>query len=292
MEVIERTVVLPENQSFIIRQIELKNNRGVIHNHNNKYELNFIVDAVGRRFVSGNIANFWPGDLLFMAPGVPHCWEIDNKEDEPTAITIHFKDEFLEKALNHIPELNFMNDLMKRARYGLHLKEYETEKLMKLFTALMHHESSFESYIRVLEILKFISQINEAETLEVEEFNWDTDLPQNQRLKKVYEYVFFNFKDSIKLNEVASQVGISEGAFCSFFKKSTKKTFSHFIKEVRIGYACKLLSEDNDMSISQICFESGYNNLANFNRQFKEIIGTNPKDYRGRAQNRLSGSIG
>jgi AraC-like DNA-binding protein len=81
---------------------------------------------------------------------------------------------------------------------------------------------------------------------------------------------------------VASQVGITEGAFCSFFKKSTKKTFSHFIKEVRIGYACKLLSEDEDMSISQICFESGYNNFANFNRQFREIAGTNPKTYRER----------
>lgn len=284
MDVIERTVVLPENQSFIIKQIELKNNRGVIHNHSNKYELNFIVDAVGRRFVAGNIANFWPGDLLFMAPGVPHCWEIDNKEDEPMAITIHFNDEFLETALNYIPELGFIKDLLKKSRHGLHLKGYNRESLVELFTGLMNHDSSFESYIKVLEILKFISQIEEAETLGVAEFNLDTDLPQNQRLKKVYEYVFLNFKNSIKLNEVASQVGITEGAFCSFFKKSTKKTFFHFIKEVRIGYACKLLSEDNDMSISQICFESGYNNFANFNRQFKEITGLNPRTYRNRAK--------
>jgi len=282
MDVIERTVVLPENQSFIIRQIELKNNRGVIHNHSNKYELNFIIDAVGRRFVSGNISNFWPGDLLFMAPGVPHCWEIDNKEDEPRAITIHFKNEFLDSALNHIPELGFIRELLKKSRNGLHLKGYNRARIEELFNGLMNQEGSFESYLKVLEILKFISQIEDTETLEVAEFNWDTDLPQNQRLKKVYEYVFFNFKNSIKLNEVASQVGITEGAFCFFFKKSTKKTFSHFIKEVRIGYACKLLSEDNDLSISQICFESGYNNFANFNRQFKEITGTNPKTYRYR----------
>jgi len=281
-EVIERTVVLPENQSFIIRQIELKNNRGVIHHHSNKYELNFIIDAVGRRFVSGHIANFSPGDLLFMAPGVPHCWEIDNKDDEPKAITIHFKDKFLETALNYIPELSFIKELLHKSRHGLLLKAYNREKLEELFKGLMELNSPFESYLRALEILKFISQIDNNETLEVAEFNWNTDLPQNQRLKKVYEYVFFNFKNSIKLNEVASQVGITEGAFCSFFKKSTKKTFSHFIKEVRIGYACKLLSEDEDMSISQICFESGYNNFANFNRQFREIAGTNPKTYRER----------
>jgi len=282
MEVIERPVVLPENQSFLIRQIELKNNRGVIHSHLNKYELNYIVDAVGRRFVSGNIANFCPGDLLFMAPGVPHCWEIDNKEEEPTAITIHLQEEYLEAAMKFIPELSFLKELLQKSRHGLHLKGYNTEHLMELFTELMHLESSFESFIKVLKILKFISKIEDSETLEVAEFNWDADLPQNQRLKKVYEYVFFNFKDSIKLKEVASQVGITEGAFCSFFKKSTKKTFSHFIKEVRIGYACKLLHEDKDRTISQICFESGYNNFANFNRQFKEITGTNPKNYRNR----------
>ena len=108
MEVIERTVVLPENQSFIIRKIELKNNKGVIHHHGNKYELNFIIDAVGRRFVAGNISNFWPGDLLFMAPGVPHCWEIDNKDEDPMAITIHFKEELLNSVASLIPELGFL----------------------------------------------------------------------------------------------------------------------------------------------------------------------------------------
>ncbi len=284
MTVIERTVILPEYQSFIIRQIELKNNLGVIHNHSNKYELNFIINAIGRRFVSGNISNFWPGDLLFMAPGVPHCWEIDNKEDQPKAITIHFKDEFLESSLNLIPELGFLKELLKKAGYGLHLNRFDKERLMELFTGLMFHEGSFESLVTVLEILKFISQIEDSETLEVAEFNWDTEQPHNQRLKKIYEYVFYNFKSSIKLNEVASHVGITEGAFCSFFKKNTKKTFSHFIKEVRIGYACKLLREDSDIPISHICFDSGYNNFANFNRQFKEITGTNPKTYRVRAQ--------
>lgn len=282
IDVIERPVILSENQSYIIRKINLINNRGVIHHHSNKFELNFIVDAVGRRFVSGNIANFWPGDLLFMAPGVPHCWEIDNKEDKPTAITIHLKDKFLESAMKYIPELDFINDSLRKSHQGLHLKGYDKVRLLELLNGLMQGDGSFDGFIKFLEILKFISKIEDNETLEVAEFNWNTDLPQNQRLKKVYEYVFFNFKNSISLNEVASQVGITEGAFCSFFKKSTKKTFSHFIKEVRIGFACKLLREDEDMPISHICFDSGYNNFANFNRQFKEITGTNPKSYRDR----------
>jgi AraC-like DNA-binding protein/quercetin dioxygenase-like cupin family protein len=280
MEVIERTVVLPENQSFIIRQIDLRNNKGIIHSHSNKYELNYIVDGFGRRFVAGNIANFTPGDLLFMAPGIPHCWEIDNKEANPTAITIHFKEDFLEKALSTIPELGFLKNLLKKSESGLHLKGADNTKVLRLLRDLMTIESSYRSLVQVLDILKFIANIEHEETLKIAEFKWDTDLPQNHRLKKIYEYVFFNFKENIRLNEAASIIGITEGAFCVFFKKNTKKTFSNFIKEVRIGYACKLLSEDNDMTISQICFDSGYNNFANFNRQFKEIAKVSPKEYR------------
>jgi AraC-like DNA-binding protein/quercetin dioxygenase-like cupin family protein len=284
MEVIERKVLLPEHQSFIIRQIELKDNQGVIHCHNNKYELNYIIDAVGRRFVSGNIGNFGPGDLLFMAPGVPHSWEIDNKDEGPQAITIHFLNEIFDETIHNIPELGFIKDLLRKSQRGLHLKQYNEGKLMDLFQESMNSQSSFNGFILVLEILKFISQIEDSEMLEVAEFNWNTDLPQNQRLQKVYEYVFFNFQNSLKLGEVASKLGLTEGAFCAFFKKSTRKTFSHFVKEVRIGYACKLLREDPDKPISQICFDSGYNNFANFNRQFKEISGLNPKAYRDRIQ--------
>jgi YesN/AraC family two-component response regulator len=284
MDVIERKVLLPEHQSFIIRQIELKNNQGVIHCHNNTYELNYIMDAVGRRFVSGNIANFRPGDLLFMAPGVPHCWEIDNKDDGPQAITIHFQSELFEEVVQNIPELGFIKELLKKAQRGLHLRQFNNDRLMELFRESMQSQSSFNSFILVLEILKFISRIKDSETLEVAEFSWNGDLPQNQRLQKVYEYVFYNFQNSVKLSEVSSKLGLTEGAFCAFFKKSTRKTFSHFVKEVRIGYACKLLREKPDQPISQICFESGYNNFANFNRQFKEISGLNPKAYRNRAQ--------
>ena len=145
LEVIERTVIIPENQSFMIRQVELKNNQGVIHNHSNKYELNFIIDAVGRRFVSGNISNFSPGDLVFMAPGVPHCWEIDNKYEEPRAITIHLKDIFLDTLMDCIPELGFLKDLLKKSRYGLHLKSYDKAKLEQHFSKLIRYESSFDS---------------------------------------------------------------------------------------------------------------------------------------------------
>lgn len=283
MEIIERTVVLPDNQSFLIRELELKHNKGIIHTHN-KYELNFIVDAVGRRFISGNISKFLPGDLVFMAPGVPHCWEIDNKEINPKAIVIHFNREFFEQYVLNIPEFLFLQQLVKKSKYGLFIKGGHPQILENMLSKILNSEGSFESLLLILELLKYLALVNDYQTLENPDFQWDPSLPQNNRLKKIYEYVFFNFQGEIRLSEVSSLLGITEGAFCAFFKKNTKKTFSDFIKDVRIGYACKLLKQDTDKPISDVCYESGYNNFANFNRQFKEITGISPKEYRLRAK--------
>jgi len=283
MEIIERTVVLPENQSFLIRELELKNNKGIIHTHN-KYELNFIVDAIGRRFISGNISRFLPGDLVFMAPGVPHCWEIDNKEINPKAIVIHFNREFFEQYIMNVPEFLFVQQLVKKSKYGLFIKGVDSIRLQNTFNELIQSDGNFESLIQILGLLRYIALANDYQTLENPDFQWDPSLPQNNRLKKIYEYVFFNFQGEIRLNEVSSLLGITEGAFCAFFKKNTKKTFSDFVKDVRIGYACKLLVQDEDKPISEVCYDSGFNNFANFNRQFKEITGISPKDYRTRTK--------
>ncbi|NQU35912.1 MAG: hypothetical protein HQ521_22000, partial [Bacteroidetes bacterium] len=180
MEIIERTVVLPENLSFIIRELELKHNKGIIHTHN-KYELNFIVDAIGKRFVSGNISKFLPGDLVFMGPDVPHCWEIDNKENNPKAITIHFNREFFEQFLINVPELLFLQQLVKKSHHGLFIRGGDPQKLHALLSELLNVESSFESILGILKLLKYIVHKSDFQTLESPGFQWEVDVPQNQR---------------------------------------------------------------------------------------------------------------
>jgi YesN/AraC family two-component response regulator len=95
----------------------------------------------------------------------------------------------------------------------------------------------------------------------------------------VYQYIMKNFKDEITLNSVSSIANLTPPAFCNFFKKRTQKSFSRFLNEVRIGHACQLL-ESESKTISSVCFESGYQNFANFNKFFKEITGKTPSQYR------------
>ena len=81
------------------------------------------------------------------------------------------------------------------------------------------------------------------------------------------------------MEEAAAVLNMAPSSFCRYFKKKTDLTFMEYVKSVRVGIAAKLLAE-TDKQITQICFESGYNNLANFNHYFKHIMGKTPSDYR------------
>jgi AraC-like DNA-binding protein len=279
MQAIENKVLFPNNQSYYLKVADLKNNKGIIHTHN-AYELNFIVDAIGKRFVAGYISNFRPGDFVFMSPGVPHCWEIENKDINPTAFTLYIKNDFFNENLLTIPELDFLNFLIKKSGQGIYINSHDNQLIISQFNEIKNCENSFQNLINILSLFKRISSYDIKKIPGNAEYVWNADSPNNFRIKKIYEYVFYNFKNEIKLNEVSSLIGLSEGAFCVFFKNNTKKTFSNFLKEVRIGYACKLLHSDIDRPISDVGFDCGYNNLANFNRQFKEVTNITPKDYR------------
>jgi transcriptional regulator GlxA family with amidase domain len=102
---------------------------------------------------------------------------------------------------------------------------------------------------------------------------------ENDRINVVYDYSFTNFKRKIELEEIAAVAGISPNSFCRYFKSRTKKTYSQFIIEIKVGYACKLLI-DNKYSVKQICYESGFNNFASFHKYFKLITNKSPLDYK------------
>jgi AraC-like DNA-binding protein len=100
-----------------------------------------------------------------------------------------------------------------------------------------------------------------------------------EKINKVYEYVFQNIQEGIRLEDASSVLNMAPSSFCRFFKKKTGLSFMEYVKNVRVGIAAKLLAE-TDKQITQICFESGYNNLANFNHYFKANMGKTPSDYR------------
>lgn len=278
MEFVCEKIFVPNNHSFISRRLPLSSNAR-IHSHKN-FELNYITSGVGRRIVGDNISGFEKGDLVLLGPDLPHCWEVLDTEEgkEPMCIVTHFSENIIDSDFFKMPELEKVVALLKLANRGIRFKiENDTE--IRQILDEMSESQGLEYYIGLLKIFNSLIKIEDWERLS-NPMNRSSVFSKNiEKVNKVYEYVFQNIQEGIRLEEASAVLNMAPSSFCRFFKKKTGHTFMEYVKNVRVGIAAKLLAE-TDKQITQICFESGYNNLANFNHYFKANMGKTPSDYR------------
>lgn len=138
-----------------------------------------------------------------------------------------------------------------------------------------------EGHHRVVLLMEALSAIGSCSNLTyLSSIGFKQDLveAENDRINTIYDYSIRNFRNKIQLEEIAAMANISPNSFCRYFKSRTRKTFSQFLIELRVGHACKLLIENN-LSIKQICYESGFNNFTSFHKYFKMITGKSPLTY-------------
>lgn len=278
MEFVVEKIYVPNNHSFISRKLPLSSNAR-IHSHKN-FELNYITSGTGRRIVGDNISGFEKGDLVLLGPELPHCWEMLDTTDgeDPTCIVTHFSENVVDSDFFKMPELEKVVALLKQANRGIRFKTEDDSEIREILTELSESEG-LEYYISLLKVFNNLIKIEDRERLS-NPMNRSSVFSKNiEKINKVYEYVFQNIQEGIKLEEASAVLNMAPSSFCRFFKKKTGLTFMEYVKNVRVGIAAKLLAE-TDKQITQICFESGYNNLANFNHYFKANMGKTPSDYR------------
>ncbi|MEI6679619.1 MAG: AraC family transcriptional regulator [Mariniphaga sp.] len=279
MEIIYEKIFVSHNYSFITRKLQLASNLTKIHSHRN-FELNYILSGSGKRIVGNSISGYTDGDLVLLGPNIPHCWDNQHADQETVSecIVTHFNENIISSDFFNIPELEQVVSLLKNANNGIWFKGKKTEKVglaLRKMVAL----KGLERYIELLKVFHLLLQIDERENLALPSSppnSFDTDQDQ---INKIYEYVFNNIQTGIKLKEASALVFKEPGSFCRYFKKKTNQTFMDYVKNVRIGLAAKLLAE-TDKQITQICYECGYNNLANFNHYFRVIMQKTPSEYR------------
>ncbi|HDZ06742.1 hypothetical protein LCGC14_0292650 [marine sediment metagenome] len=278
MEFVFERIFVPNNHSFISRKLPLSTNAR-IHSHKN-FELNYITSGTGRRIVGDNISGFETGDLVLLGPDLPHCWELldAEKNEPPTCIVTHFSENIINSDFFKMPELEKVVDLLKQSNRGIRFKVENDTEIREILSE-MSETKGLEYYIGLLKIFNSLIKIEDREKLS-NPMNQSSVFSKNiDKINKIYEYVFQNIQEGIKLEEASSVLNMAPSSFCRFFKKKTGLTFMEYVKNVRVGIAAKLLAE-TDKQITQICFESGYNNLANFNHYFKANMGKTPSDYR------------
>jgi len=248
--------------------------------HHPEYELILISGSVGTRFMGDSIKKFTETELVLIGPHLPHCWKEDptNTNPDATAYVIHFSESFLGKAFFDIPEGRLIKQLLERSQLGLRFfGEVEgacISKIQKTFET-----SDFDRVLSLLDLLNLLAKAETYEQLSSAGFTEQIIENQSYRINKVLEYTLENFTKPIDLKTISDLACMSRTAFCRFFKKSTGKTYFDFLKEIRVGHACKLLQE-TDESINFVAYSCGYENISNFNRQFKEFLHISPLKYR------------
>ena len=265
--------------SFITRRLKMDPNSDKIHWHKN-FELNYIYSGSGRRIVGNHISSYTKGDLVLLGPDISHCWQVlePGPDGKGECIVTHFYENIISSNFFNIPELSEVVSLLKEADSGILFKGPNTKKVAGSLKMMVKTEG-LERYIELLKVFSLLLQITDREYLALPSAMPNTYIKDREQIDKIYEYVFRNVQNGIKLKDAAQLVYMEPSSFCRYFKKKTNQTFIDYVKSVRIGIAARLLAE-TDKQITRICYECGYNNLANFNHYFKVVMKKTPSEYR------------
>jgi len=269
------------NRSFGVEKHSFSHFLKMWHYHP-ELELIYSIKGKGTRFVGDSIEEFKNGDVVLIGKNLAHMWLSDkeyfeeNSKLKSESIVFHFKEEFMGVSSFEFPEAYSILQLFDRAKYGIKFLN-PGKKLMKKIEKILT-KKGFERTLILLQILHILSEHDDYELLASKGYIENTNLKSAKNFTKVYEHIFKNFHTDISLNDVAELAHMNPTAFSRSFKRIHQKNFSKYLNEIRIGYACKLLTE-NRYSITTICYESGYNSLSNFNRQFKTITGRSPSEF-------------
>jgi AraC-like DNA-binding protein len=239
-----------------------------------EFEIVYVLKSSGRRFVADSIT--------LMGSYLPHFWKSDVPDDAENAsrvnaIVVQFHKDFFREEINSYPEFHRISELLKRAERGIHFSKTSGEKIGKMLKRLL----KLNGLDRMLYFIKLMDTMARTENYRIlasKAYLLEEHKELNNRLDKIMHFINTNYQRKITQDEVASKIGMTTAAFCRYFKEKTGKGFIFFVNEMRIGYACKLLIE-NHLSISQVCFECGFNNISNFNRMFKRQTEYTPGEY-------------
>jgi AraC-like DNA-binding protein len=268
------------DQSFYVKREHVPHHEGNWHYHE-EYELIYILRGEGLRIVGDSLSNFGPPQLALVGPWLPHLWKnVESPEDDVSVdlIIVKFNQLLSGWDIFSLPEFEGIFNLLKLSKQGLIFGENTIALVHQILFDLSKAEGA-EKIIHLLNVLKILSESEDFETISSPDFMIPTTVLGENRLSRIINFISNNFTKEISLDELALEAAMTPSSLCRFFKNRTNKTIFQFINEFRISKACQMLIPGNK-SVSEICFESGFNSLTTFNRVFKELKKNTPREYK------------
>lgn len=270
--------------SIHVKEIRERSLSDQLHYHN-AYEISLILMGNGRRIVGDSVDRFTDGDLTVMPPYMPHATytepkhHIINNDQSIHAIVVYFMPDWFNE--NHYNTVDFapFRNLFEQLKKGIKVQYHNYDKIVGLLLQMSRTESGLDNILTLLQVLRELSSVEDFTHLASPFYSFSNKDENIEKINKIYKYVMENFTNKISLDEVAEIAFMTPPAFCKYFRHKTNKTFTNFVNEIRIGYACELLINSND-DISNIAFLSGFNNFTSFNKNFKKFTKVTPSEYR------------
>src|SRR5687768_17392350 len=245
-------------------------------------ELIFFLEGETNAVIGDGFQHFKSGDLVILGANFPHVLQEDEEyarqhpNHKPFGLIIQFTEEFLGKEFLNKPELLAVKTLLQKAGRGLRFQKDTIDKV-KAVLLEMHELNESRKLLSLLNVLVTLSEDEGFEYLTAKGYVYDPGQDE-ERMNNIHQYVYEHFTGAISLKEIAAVANMTETSFCRYFKTRTLKHFTQFVNEIRIAYSCRLLN-NNNYTVTHACFESGFNNLSYFNRQFKQVMKVSPQQY-------------
>ncbi|MBV4355871.1 AraC family transcriptional regulator [Pinibacter aurantiacus] len=276
---------IPENLEdvFAVRVTHLPSFSTEFHFHK-ECQLVYVRESEGKRIVGDSVETFAGDEVILIGSDLPHVWYNDeqyfrkNETRQASSIALFFDPNKLLELMSHFGSVKKLEAFLAEAKRGIKFTGATKELLKQQLVATLTQDN-LQRLISLLQIVDAVAnRSHEYELLASSGFVNSYQEKNYDRIDKVLRHVFDNFTTDIELDTVAAIANMNKQAFCRYFKSRTKKTFVQFVNEVRIGHACKLIT-NGEGRISSVAYDSGFNSLSNFNKVFKEVKGITPKEY-------------
>lgn len=282
MKVVAFKVPKIEKEAFRIQEDKGAHFYDQLHQHP-EIQIMLVLQGEGTLIAGDYVGRFEPNDLYVIGSGQPHVFRSDKNyyssksKLKVRAISIYFNEKYWGDSFWQLEEMKLVRKFSSKASHGLQVigksKIEIADEILKLKKV-----QGIEKLILFLSILKKLCEVKSTKSLSVSGVANAFNLNESRRMNAILSFTFRESHRKIYINEAADIANLSAEAFCRYFKLHTQKTYTSFLNEIRISNACQMLM-NKDWSILDVCYQSGFNNLSNFNRIFKRMTGKSPSAY-------------
>ncbi len=244
-----------------------------------EYEIVYIEGANGTRHVGDHISRYEGSDLVFIGPNIPHLNFDYGVRTDYRKVVVQLSESFLGTQFWHAPEFSQIGHLFEQARAGLSFHG-ETKQLVGEQLQQLADLPAFERILALLRIFQTLANSPERSSLEGKPVSSAYNLKEEQRLKRTYLFIEENYTRKIDIAEVAGLASLTSAAFCRYFKRMTRLTFTQFLNQYRVNQAQKLLLAGSN--VTEACYATGFEGLSYFNKIFRRVTGENPLQFKKR----------